>query len=134
MKRTAPPLPAEDTTYQVLVGEIGAVLEEARSTAARAVHSLLAAAYWEIGRRIVEFEQRGADRAAYGEGLLKRLALDLSARLGRGFSPENLRLMRLFYLRFRDRISQTPSGKLPDEPVVQISQTLSGIFPLPWSH
>ena len=65
--------------------------------------------YWEVGRRIIELEQRGQIRAAYGEGLWKRLAADLTARRGRGFSKSNIALMRAFYLQWE--IFQTPSGK-----------------------
>jgi hypothetical protein len=54
--------------------------------------------YWLVGQRIVEHEQAGAERAAYGEELIKRLARDLTTRLGRGFSERNIRQMRLFYL------------------------------------
>ena len=50
----------------------------------------LTAAYWLIGRRIVEFEQAGSARADYGTELLKRLAADLTNRFGRGFGPVNL--------------------------------------------
>ncbi|HTJ98899.1 MAG TPA: DUF1016 N-terminal domain-containing protein [Bordetella sp.] len=50
----------------------------------------MTATYWEIGRRIVEFEQGGSDRTAYGDALIKRLGEDLSARFGRGFAWRNL--------------------------------------------
>lgn len=139
------------------------LLEAARHAAARNVNALMTASYWEIGRRIVEFEQAGAERASYGEALLKRLSSDLTARFGRGFSERNLEQMRLFYLDWSisqtvsaksfPAICQTPSGKsLPP----QILQTVSGesssttivqtmsaklpdiaalaqCFPLPWS-
>jgi hypothetical protein len=52
--------------------------------------------YWEIGRRIVESEQRGRRRAEYGEALLKNLAFDLTAKFGRGFSLANLKNIRKF--------------------------------------
>ncbi len=94
---------------------------------------MLTTTYWEIGRRIVEFEQGGVDRTACGETSLKRLSQDLSSRFGRGFSEENLRLMRLFYLHYRERISQTLSGKSPTLLSAK-SQTVSGKFPLSWSH
>ncbi|MCO6459547.1 MAG: hypothetical protein J5I93_29895 [Pirellulaceae bacterium] len=67
------------------------------------------ATYWEIGRRIVEFEQGGEARAEYGAGLLKRLGKDLTARFGRGFSERNLRQMRAFHQGWD--IWQTPSAK-----------------------
>jgi hypothetical protein len=61
---------------------------------ARSINAAMTATYWEIGRRIVEFEQGGADRAAYGDVLVERLAKDLTQRFGRGFSRQNLGQMR----------------------------------------
>lgn len=85
----------------------------------------MTASYWEIGRRIVEFEQGGAERAGYGEELLKRLSADLTMRFGRGFSERNLEQMRLFYLGWQ--ISQTPSAKSLGAPLpAEIPQTVSG--------
>lgn len=95
--------------YSQLVGGISQLLDHARRTAVRSVNGILTAAYWEIGRRIVEYEQGGSVRAEYGEGLLKRLAADLTKKHGRGFSRVNLQQMRLLYLGWE--IFQTPSGK-----------------------
>lgn len=97
--------------YNLLIGDISSLLESARRTSARAVNTILTATYWEIGRRIVEYEQVGADRAEYGYQLLKNLSNDLSKKYGRGFSERNLELMRLFYL--SHPISQTLSAKSP---------------------
>jgi len=58
------------------------LLKAARSAAARNVNSIMTAVYWDIGRRIVEFEQAGKKRADYGEVLIERLAKDISVRLG----------------------------------------------------
>ncbi|MDP1610830.1 MAG: DUF1016 N-terminal domain-containing protein [Sulfuritalea sp.] len=69
----------------------------------------MTAGYWEIGRRIVEFEQGGKGRAAYGEALIERLAGDRTQRFGRGFSQQNLWQMRQFYLCCP--IPQTVSGE-----------------------
>ena len=144
-------------TYTGLIGGIRELLDGARRSSARAVNALMTATYWEVGRRIVEFVQRGKSRAAYGEELLKRLSEDLTCLYGRGFSVQNLENMRLFYLVYSpDRISETLSGKSEAIttrkaaiPVpVKKSQTLSGIsnrtvfdisalagvFILPWSH
>ena len=74
------------------------MLESARHAAARAVNSVMTTTYWEVGRRIVEEEQRGRERAAYGERLIDRLSDDLTQRFGRGFSKVNLKQMRKFYL------------------------------------
>jgi len=136
--------------YTVLVRDIGGLLAVARRSSARAVNALMTATYWEIGRRLVPFEQRGEIRAGYGQELLKRLSSDLTARLGRGFSERNLEQMRLFYRGWP--IPQTLSAKSG----LQSSQTLSAesdvlpdsqpaawkarldavasVFPLPWSH
>ena len=66
------------------------LLEAARSASARAVNAVMTATYWEIGRLIVEVEQRGDSRAEYGEEVIKRLGQDLTNRFGRGFSWRNL--------------------------------------------
>lgn len=114
--------------YDGLMGGIAQLLEQSRHTAARAVNSILTATYWEIGRRIVEFEQGGEARAEYGSELLKRLAADLTARFGRGFSKSNLFQMRGFYLGWE--IFQTLSGKLEARVKVPPEVTLGDdIFP-----
>lgn len=85
-----------NATYQ----NIRAILEKARSTAYRAVNFAMVQAYWEIGRIIVEEEQKGAERAEYGKGLIKELSRRLTKDYGRGFDESNLRNMRLFYQTF----------------------------------
>src|SRR5262249_32986919 len=84
--------------YGELLTDVVRVIDEARRGAARTINAVMTTTYWLIGRRIVEQEQQGAARAGYGEQLLKRLARDLSARFGRGFSERNLEQMRAFYL------------------------------------
>ncbi|MCX6996493.1 MAG: DUF1016 N-terminal domain-containing protein [Kiritimatiellaeota bacterium] len=103
--------------YDQLIGDIAGLLEAARHAAARAVNAFMTATYWDIGRRIVEFEQGGDKRAAYGAQVLDRLSVDLTARFGRGFSRQNLQNMRQFYLAAPSfRICQTLSGKLGNPP------------------
>jgi len=114
------------------------LLKTARQTAARAVNSVMTATYWEIGRRIVEFEQRGQHRAVYGEALLKKLAVDLTAMCGRGFSRQNLQQMRSFYLTYSESVHSV-SGKSTGRKSQTVSSksgltVLSGQFPLSWSH
>lgn len=88
------------------------LLESARRASARAVNAVMTAAYWQVGRRIVESEQGGASRAGYGERLLERLSEDLTKRFDRGFSVDNLELMRRFYLAYEaGQISETASRK-----------------------
>ena len=77
--------------YGGLLTGISDLLDQARRMSARTVNNILTATYWEIGRRIVEYEQGGKARAEYGEtDSLKRLAQDLTARYGRGFSVQGL--------------------------------------------
>ncbi len=100
--------------YGEVRGQIVALLQAARAASARSVNALMTASYWEIGRRIVEFEQKGEQRAEYGETLIKQLAEDLTRQFGRGFGAVNLSQMRRFYLEWpAQEISQTPSEKSP---------------------
>ena len=85
-----------DTTYQ----NIRAILEKARSTAYRAVNFAMVQAYWEVGRVIVEEEQKGAERAEYGKARVKELSRRLTRDYGKGFTESNLKYMRQFYLTF----------------------------------
>lgn len=153
------PAPAATGIYSGLVGGIGELLETARRASARSVNVIMTATYWEIGRRIVEFEQGGEKRAEYGDELLTRLANDLTRKFGRGFSRYNLGRFRQFYSAYPcDQIRATPSLESSATPILQslpaqssqtgIRQTLSAkspaptfglpdlarAFPLPWSH
>lgn len=96
------------------IEEIRFILEEARKKAYHATNSAMVEAYWLTGKRIVEQEQQGAERAQYGAGIIKTLSRELSTSLGRGFSETNIRNFRLFYLTFSDfsQIQQTVSAKL----------------------
>ena len=143
------------SNYEGLVADLSRLLEDARRVSARAVNSVMTATYWEFGRRIVEFEQGGEKRAGYGEGLIDRLADDLSRRFGRGFSYPNLSKFRQFYLAYSDRsILSTSSRESPAAILSTLSiessraessrgqlggtsvqsQQLARAFPLPWSH
>jgi predicted nuclease of restriction endonuclease-like (RecB) superfamily len=133
------------------VSGLSGLLETARRATVRTVHTLMTATYWEFGRRMVEFEQGGSKRAAYGEELLRTLSADLSARFGRGFGVDNLELFRAFYLAYpRDPL---PPGMTKSESVIRISgatgpgtaisestirklplEELTARFPLTWTH
>lgn len=96
-------------TYNNLLERIAEILNQARSKVVREINKAQVLAYWEIGREIVEYEQKGKVRAEYGEELLQKLSVDMTARFGRGFSAENLRLMRKFYVTYQK--SKTLSAK-----------------------
>jgi len=83
--------------YERFVAEIQDLIAYARRQSARSVNVYLTATSWELGRRIVEYEQGGKVRAGYGQALLSRLSVDLTPRFGRGYSVDNLELMRRFY-------------------------------------
>jgi len=117
-------------TYTTVLSAVVELMEAARRAAARSVNAIMTATYWEIGRRIVALEQRGESRAEYGKQIIERLAKDLSDRFGRGFQKTNLFQMRAFYLAYPD-LEQSFS---PETLSPEIFQTLSGKFPLPWSH
>lgn len=109
MARTSTALPAGYTSIHSGIVEL---LDTARRVAARSVHALMTASYWEIGRRIVEAEQKGRRRGGFGEQLMERLSADLTARFGRGFGVNNLESMRRFFLPYPpSSISQTVSRK-----------------------
>jgi len=121
----------------------------ARQAVARGVNLLQVHTNYEIGRRIVEQEQGGADRAQYGKEIVKELAKHLTSDFGSGFSKSNIEYMRRFYLTYPGRniqIAQTLSGRFPgleEGSPPAIAQTASGQldllaaelpFTLSWSH
>lgn len=142
-------------SYGHLQADIAELLRQARGLAIRSVNAVMTASYWEVGRRIVEAEQKGQRRAAYGEQLLRQLALDLTVEFGRGFGVRNLAQMRAFHLAWpSEKILQTLSAKSAIRAVTKpvparasaaqvpagseatavfTLQDLAQAFPLPWS-
>lgn len=104
----------EKQPYSELIDTIGSLLQQGRQQAVQSVNTILVQTYWFIGQHIVEFEQKGKDKAEYGSQLFERLSKDLTFAHGKGFSRSNLLYMRKLYLSF------------------PISETLSHL--LTWSH
>lgn len=104
----------QQRVYEQLIADIGRLLAAGRERAARQVNTILVQTYWEVGRYIVEYEQKGNEKADYGSQLFDRLSKDLTLTYGKGFSRSNLFQMRTLYIKF---------------PIVQ---TLS--VQLSWSH
>ena len=135
-----------------LYERIATILDDARSRVARSINTAMVHAYWLIGREIVEVDQRGAERAGYGEGLMKRVAARLSARFGRGFSLASLKRVKQFYLAFPRgsalvdagdgkgstalRLSAEADGGEKGSVALSLSAGASPLFPptLAWSH
>lgn len=82
---------------EVFISEVRKIIEEARDNAVRSVDFCRVQMYWNIGRRIVEEEQLGNERAEYGAYLIKNLAKDLEPEYGTGFSVRQLERARQFY-------------------------------------
>ena len=85
--------------YKNLVQDIGYILDEGKKQAYKSVNNILVKTYWEVGKRIVEFEQDGQIAAKYGSKLLINLSKELSP-IGKGFSRSNLTYMRLLYIKY----------------------------------
>ncbi len=101
---------AKDKEYSSLLSGVSQIINEARGATVKTVNSIMTATYWEIGRTIVENEQKGKKRADYGEEILKVLSADLRQQFGRGFGVDNLQRMRLFYQLYSpEKISATLS-------------------------
>ncbi|HIQ51604.1 MAG TPA: DUF1016 domain-containing protein [Nautiliaceae bacterium] len=98
------------------IKEIKNLLQSARVKAYQNINEIMTKTYFEIGKRIVEEEQKGKSRADYGKELLKNLSIELTKEFGKGFSVANLKNMRQFYLAFKNR------------------QTVSSEFKLSYSH
>ncbi len=103
-------IPSKDIIYQKLVENIGGILYKARTEAFRAVNFELVKAYWNIGKHIVEYEQKGKIKAEYGKKLLFELSKELKAKYGKGFSRSNLVYIRLLYIKYP--IGETLSHQL----------------------
>jgi predicted nuclease of restriction endonuclease-like (RecB) superfamily len=83
-----------------LLVQLRELIGQARQQALRAVDVVQVRTSWQLGRHIVEFEQDGRTRAAYGAGLLAQLATQLTAEFGKGFDASNLYKMTRFYRQF----------------------------------
>lgn len=88
--------------------EIRHILSSARTRAVATANREMLYAYWQVGRRITEEEQRGARRAQYGSFLIRELAVQLTQALGKGFEERELRRMRQFYQYFPIRDAVRP--------------------------
>lgn len=95
-----------------LTTDVHSILTEARQIVVRTTNTAMTTAYWLIGKRIVEEEQKGQDRASYGELILKKLSKNLTGEIGNGFSYANLKNMRQFYKTYMTQICYTVCSKL----------------------
>lgn len=144
--------------YNNLLDRIAEVLAKARTKVVKEINMAQVLAYWEIGREIVEFEQKGKARGGYGEQLIERLSTDMTQKFGRGFSHTNLKMMRLFYQNFpirqtlsdesiKEQKPESMSGKSAIQQTLSVKSQKQQILPtvstvqggqfepmLSWSH
>lgn len=119
------------TDNQRFFQDISNLLENARKQAKTAVNTAMVYTYYEIGRRIVEEEQQGENRAAYGQQMIQNLSQYLTTEFGKGFSVGNLKNIRQFYLTFaNDQIGETVFSQFENLPAVSTGRK----FYLSWSH
>ena len=96
-----------------LYHEIRRIVQSAKNKVYTAVNTAMVEAYWLIGKRIVEEEQQGEERAQYGQELIKKLSIELNTEFGKGSSVVNLKNFRRFYLTFaNDRKGYTLCSQL----------------------
>lgn len=106
----------------ILFEKVKSIVTDAHRAVVRNVNAVMVYPYFQIGRMIVEDEQKGSERAGYAKEIISRLSLSLNQEFGKGYSVSNLEYMRNFYLAYQDRISQSVTG---------ISQSP---FSLSWTH
>lgn len=132
----------ENPTDNQLFIKVAELIDLARKKVATAVNLTMVHTYYEIGKSIIETEQQGNQRAQYGKTVLKDLSKQLIQKFGKGFSEQNLRNMRQFFLVFSESsqpIRQRPSGELQINNI-QSDKTWENTVPkspdftLSWSH
>ena len=118
-----------------LFNSIKLLIEEAKQRIVRNVNSVIVYTHFEIGKKIVESEQQGKERAGYADKTLIQLSADLTAEYGSGYSRSNLEYMRKFYLLYKYRISQPAAGKSGTNKKSQpLVGKLTNALQLSWSH
>lgn len=90
-----------------LLSEIKGIIRKAKYNSIYAINKEMLGAYFSIGKKIAEEEQKGKKRASYGQFLLETLSKELNKEFGRGFGVTALKNMRTFYFLYKDRIGQS---------------------------
>ena len=104
-----------------IIQDIRQILRQAQQTVYRNINQTMVQAYWLVGKRIVEEEQQGESKAAYGKGVIKKLSAALQEEFGKGFSVDNLENMRRLYLAYSNSETLSRNSQTPE-------------FHLSWSH
>lgn len=124
----------------ILFENIRSLIQEAQQHVVRNINTTMLVAYFEIGKRIVEHEQHGKQRAEYAKQIIIQLSKYLTKEFGRGYSVDNLERFRNFYLIYKNRISASlvrkSSKAEKSASQMRLSQTIQDTFPftLSWTH
>ena len=141
-------------TDDVLIKQAIDLIDAARRQTVKQTNSLMVFTYFHLGRLIVEYNQGGKEKAAYGEKTIKQLSFKLTQKFGNGFSERNLEQIRLFYLAFQHREKQLAIPQTVSAESLSLSKTqtasakfeqtsnseilsrnsITNVFPLSWSH
>ncbi len=120
---------------KILFQSVRSLIQEAQQHVVRNVNTTMLITYFEIGRIIIEHEQKGKFRAGYAEETLIQLSKDLTKEFGKGYSRSNLEYMRSFYTTFQKRIPQSVIGESPKDKKSQSAIGKSQFpFSLSWTH
>lgn len=122
-----------------LFGKISELLSEARKFVAKSVNQTIVLTYFEVGRLIVEDEQKGKERAEYGKAVLKELSNKLAQEFGKGYSVYNLERMRRFYLTYHSKLQELEKSasevrKSENQKSASLMRKLESPFKLSWTH
>ena len=121
----------DNVQNEIFYKKVIELFQNARKNLSAAVNMTMVYSYFEAGRMIIEKEQDGKERAAYGKYILKELSQRLTKKFGRGYSYDNLKLMRKFYLVYsKDSIGETAFPQSEKLPVTKEGRK----FYLSWSH
>ena len=125
------PILKQEKDIETLVEKIDQLIQKAQQHIKTAVNLTMVYTYYEIGRNIFEQEQEGKERAEYGTYLLEEVANKLTKKYNHGYSPDNLKLMRRFYIVYsQDKIRETLFPQFADYPALPTGER----FYLSWSH
>ncbi len=122
-----------------LFGKILDLLNESRKFVVTSINQSIVLTYFEVGRLIVEDEQKGKERAKYGKAVLKELSQKLTKEFGKGYSVYNLERMRNFYLSYKKRITgiEKPASlmrKSNDEKSAMLMRKFESPFKFSWTY
>ncbi|WP_423147868.1 PDDEXK nuclease domain-containing protein [Rubrolithibacter danxiaensis] len=118
-----------------LLQNIRSLIVEAQKIVVRNVNTMMVLTYFQIGKMIVEDEQQGQDRAAYADKTIVHLSKALSNEFGRGYSKSNLEYMRVFFITYQNRITQSVIGQFEKSVKTQLLiGQLKSAFSLSWTH